>query len=83
MSGGSFNYLFTQEPYSDRDLELMAQWLRDHGMPEAAEDTLALRCPRASGALEDLWRAVEWHVSGDWGVERVERAHHVYKHGPG
>jgi hypothetical protein len=74
MSGGSFNYLYTQDPYSVEDLEQMADELRSRGMYEAAKETRALIPHRASQELEELWHAVEWHRSCDWSEAQVAKA---------
>lgn len=74
MSGGSFNYLFTQEQYSVSDLEAMAQELRRRGMYEAADATRELMSKQADAMLSQLWHAVEWQVSGDSSEAEVARA---------
>ncbi len=74
MSGGSFNYLYSQDPYIEEDLRQMADDLRSRGMYEAAEATMELVPPRASKELTDLWHAVEWHRSCDWSEREVARA---------
>lgn len=73
MSGGSFNYLYTQDPYRYEDLKDMASDLRSRGMYDAAEETLALMPQKASKELENLWHAVEWHRSCDWSEAQVAR----------
>lgn len=79
MSGGSFNYLYTQHPYNEEDLKNMASELRSRGMYDAANATLALIPPVASKPLEDLWHAVEWHVSCDWSEAQVARVFAKYE----
>jgi hypothetical protein len=74
MSGGSFNYLYGQDPYNEYDLKSMAEDLRKRGMYEASEATIALIQQRASEELAELWQAVEWHRSNDWGEAEVARA---------
>ena len=79
MSGGSFNYLYAQEPYDPEELERMAAWLDEHEMHLAAFQTRALiPVPRAGEALADLWQAVEWLCSSDWGFDQVIEAHNTY-----
>lgn len=78
MSGGSFNYLYQQDPYSDADLVRMAQWLRDHDMVRAANETLTFRRREADTALKNLWKAVEWETSADWSYKEVLEAHAEY-----
>ena len=65
MSGGSFGYLYSQDPYSIECLEDMRDELRRRGMTEAAKETAELIPKRASQELADLWRAIEWEMSND------------------
>lgn len=81
VSGGSFNYLYRQEPYSIEDLLEMAQWLSDHDMEEAARATLAMIPQRAQPELADLWKAVEWFTSADWDYEPILEAHEAWQKG--
>lgn len=86
MSGGSYDYLC----FADADdvlgkiynLRQMANRL-DGLCPEAAAETRALfDGPRSLYAelearlarLTDLWKAVEWRDSNDWGDQAVEDA---------
>lgn len=72
MSGGSYNYLFTELGFCDRvgDIERMAARLRELGHEDAEARTReaaeALR--RADAIREELaavWQAVEWNDSCD------------------
>jgi hypothetical protein len=90
MSGGSYNYLcYTVEQDFLRygvisELKRMADRLTGLGYaPEAAERTkrlvqtlefcLAEAC-QAKNELEDVWKAVEWWDSADWGEDDVKEA---------
>jgi hypothetical protein len=79
MSGGSHNYLYSRA--SDEmcglasEIEQMADAIGD-GFPSARARTsrvaLLLREAATEAVrLSDLWKAVEWHQSGDWGRYRV------------
>lgn len=86
MSGGSYNYLCFADG-SDvltklGDLQSMADRL-DEVCPEAAGETRALFAgPKSLRAeleerlkrLTDLWYAVEWRDSGDWGDAQLAEA---------
>lgn len=83
MSGGSFDYLcYKDAPETLRSEELsrMAAAIRSYqgGEPAAAATTALVGYLRAFErrieALRDVWKAVEWHHSGDWGQEAVGRA---------
>lgn len=78
MSGGSFNYLYAQDPYEPEELRRMADDLRSRGMDVAAEETLALIPRRATNELASLWQAVEWHRSCDWSEAQVAEAWVAY-----
>ena len=80
MSGGSYNYLCynTDELTSHRgSLKAMAERLAALGWaPEAAEATQRLiddldRVAAAAEALKDVWHAVEWWDSCDYGEDQV------------
>lgn len=86
MSGGSFNYLCfaDAEEIGQRlhDLDEMATAL-DGICPEAAaatreivEHVRALQ-PQID-ALKDVWHAIEWWHSSDWGRDRAEEAAATY-----
>jgi hypothetical protein len=78
MSGGSYNYLFTRvrslgEQRSD--LERMA--LNLEALPWAAQAAAATRqcltlideAERLADTLSDVWHAIEWWDSCDWGEQ--------------
>lgn len=81
MSGGSYNYLC----YADAsdigsklsDLDQMAARLEqiDPGGCAAADtrevQALIGALDRAIGRLSDVWRAVEWRDSCDWGDDQM------------
>lgn len=81
MSGGSFDYLCYAEgdQLSGRlaDIEMMARRLKEMGHAEAARDTQAVwegLCSAIDGAarLRDVWHAMEWVDSRDWGPHHLE-----------
>lgn len=74
MSGGSFNYLYSQDPYEADDLNDMADDLRSRGMHSAERATRSLIPRKASKELAELWKAVEWHRSCDSSEAEVARA---------
>lgn len=75
MSGGSFNYLYCATLLDRQgDLEAMAQTLAAFpGGQRAAAMTQAIvdDTQRAERALSDVWHAVEWWQSCDYGPEQV------------
>lgn len=92
MSGGSYNYLcFHGDALSEHrgDLEAMARRLE--GLPWAAQAAAATReCLRnlagaeqLAAALSEVWRAVEWWDSGDWGEASVRREVDAFTHPQG
>jgi len=80
MSGGSFNYLYMAELTQMQGfVESMRDRLKKLGQPEAAARTdCVVQRMREIDALqvelETIWRAVEWHDSGDSGKEAVDEA---------
>lgn len=94
MSGGSYNYLCHTWDLDDLlkhegDLEDMSARLAGLGYAtDAARETeellLLLRVwkNRASarlGRLRDVWKAVEWWDSSDWGEDSVRKALTAYR----
>lgn len=88
MSGGSYNYLFChvrglEEQRSD--LEAMATRLA--GLPyaqsaaEATRHVIALldQAEAAAQALAEVWRAVEWWDSADYGEDQVREVVEEYR----
>jgi hypothetical protein len=78
MSGGSYDYLFTRVRSLGEqrgDLERMA--IRLEGLPWATEAAAATRrcltmvdeAERLAETLSDVWHAIEWWDSGDWGED--------------
>jgi hypothetical protein len=82
MSGGSYNYLYCYVNGLEEqrgDIEAMAERLESSSYYAAARATrnvliLLDSAQRAAGALEDVWRAVEWADSGDSGEDAVKKA---------
>lgn len=84
MSGGSFNYLCYAADIGTLGerrgaIEEMAQALDVYDHPaaaKAAERTRAVllalsAADELASQLADVWHAVEWHHSSDWGEEDV------------
>lgn len=81
MSGGSFNYLcFAVDNMGlsgrEGDIRRMAETL-DSWSPAAAQATRAVldameRTDELARSLTDVWKAVEWKLSADWGMDQVE-----------
>ncbi|MFE4867721.1 hypothetical protein [Streptomyces sp. NPDC056682] len=78
MSGGSYDYLYWQVPELGGhvgQLEAMAERLE--ALPYAAEAAAATRRileAISDEKLADVWRAVEWWDSGDYGEDQVREA---------
>lgn len=74
MSGGSFDYLYskslTPEAHYLRD---MADELYGLGFPDAARATLSF-IAEPPDALREVWRAVEWWRSNDYGRDQAVAA---------
>lgn len=102
LSGGSFNYLCYKDvpdlmnPSSISELESMALYLMNIGYEDIAKDTkrlieyiksASLTIEVLSQQLNDVFHAVEWYESGDWGrdgcIEELEkyRKNHGLKDG--
>lgn len=93
MSGGSFDYLYVKSIDElmayDGNLDMMADKLATLGYAEdAARETteflMELRAGRIrletmQRRLSDLWKAVEWWVSGDYGEDAVKEALAKYR----
>ena len=94
MSGGSYNYLFTKEPYELLEyhnierIEEMADRLMQSGYKDVAKDMqrLAEYCKSAklrigvlSEELSDVMQAIEWYVSGDSGEDGIKDAVEEYR----
>ena len=81
MSGGSYNYLYLQgdngvEPWV---LTAMADRLDRLGEKEAAEITRSFLPPSDDHPIRQLWHAVEWRDSNDWGDDQLQEAINKYK----
>ena len=75
MSGGSHNYMSLRYPEcSIDDLDGMIARLRELGYADAADASERVLVCGPSDALRDVWHAVEWFDSCDWGLDSVERA---------
>lgn len=94
MSGGSYNYLAIKANNQDLclvpdDLQRMADRLA--GLPyatKAATDTAKviehLKAAQSHAEkVADVWYAVEWWDSGDWGEDQVKEALAKYEGGEG
>lgn len=81
MSGGSYDYMYCCDLDVGRvyDIDRMAAALRRRGFHAAADRTQQaahhLRMARAvQSDLENVWQAVEWRESCDYGEEYVTEA---------
>lgn len=88
MSGGSYNYLYCHMGGLEAqrgDIEAMRdrlQGLAEQGVPGAAKavrQTMMIldhfdRAERHAQALTDVWHAVEWWDSSDYGEDQVHEA---------
>lgn len=85
MSGGSFDYLYQRKArelfvhYQD-EIKEMEKMLRKMGFDVIANDTLEIlllfemfekEVDRRVSELSEVWKAVEWYSSGDWGGEKL------------
>lgn len=94
MGGGSFNYLCRATDLEDlakqrHDLSDMVDALAHLGYAaDAAQETASLlaqiratqaRAQASAQRLADVWKAVEWCKSYDWGEERIHEALAKYR----
>lgn len=85
MSGGSFDYLYLKDDLPKYALEQMADELdalAAEGVPgaaEAAAETRRYIAPEHAVPIRDVWHAVEWWRSSDWGKDDVLEALGEYK----
>lgn len=93
MSGGSYDYLwraFDMGDISGKEyhLKAMGERLAGLGAADAARETyealLIIRAAEAQteaiiGRLRDVWKAVEWVDSCDWGPETIDAALAKYR----
>ena len=61
----------------------MAKRLRELGFEETAQATEKAQRKLDEFAeivnqLADIWQAVEWYDSHDWGIEQVKREYDIY-----
>jgi len=94
VSGGSYDYLCYAEPdeYPQKlhDFERMADRLARLGFHDPSVETFALigdirsfraRMEATKKRLADVWRAVEWYDSCDYGLDQVGEAVAKYRGG--
>ncbi len=80
MSGGSYNYLYSKDlDENEDDIERLVERLRmlghDDAAARAAHAAASLRrADEIRREMQDVWQAVEWNESGDWGEESVAKA---------
>jgi hypothetical protein len=83
MSGSSYNYLcFKTVSELEGDIEMvhaMANRLKQLGHDDAAAATMKIidsinAINQDVFKLSEVWKAVEWLDSGDWGIESVNTA---------
>lgn len=95
MSGGSYNYLYAHTGGLEAqrgDIRAMRdrlQELEEQGVPGAARAARETRmvlnhlklAEEHAQALSEVWRAVEWRDSGDYGDDQVNEALAEYLEG--
>ena len=93
MSGGSFNYLcYTHEAEEIMgrvdELEGMREYLIKYGYEDIAKDTQRLIeyiksskivIETLNDMLSDVFHAVEWYESGDYGKDTMEKEFEKYR----
>lgn len=89
MSGGSFEYLYyriediqEQVQTTQERMETMAAFLEQENRPEIAKvirDYAQTFATQPNKDLIELIRAVEWHASGDYGNETMDRYWNTYQ----
>ena len=93
MSGGSYNYLCNRMADEilqiEGDIENMTERLASLGYAKDAAKETALLLARmrtfevyvetAMERLRDVWKAVEWWDSADWGEDEVKQALEKYR----
>lgn len=92
MSGGSYDYLC--DKYSEElfdcftMLRKMSGRLLELGYDDAAKDTITLLTIMTgmlktidvrADRIREVWKAVEWYDSSDWGLEEVVDAIQKYR----
>lgn len=95
MSGGSFNYLCCKEELADLcdhmpELERMRESLIKYGYEDIARDVQRLieyirsaeiRIKTLAEQLNDVFHAVEWYESGDYGKDSMIKHLEKYRKG--
>lgn len=94
MSGGSLNYLCYKEPeelfHYISEMEEVEQVLIGQGAEDIAKDVRRLieyvksaeiRIGVLSGQLNDIFHAVEWRLSADYGDETLKKHIEQYRTG--
>lgn len=94
MSGGSLNYLHCREPAelfeNIENLEEVERELLSRGYADIARDVRRLieyiqtaenRIEVLSRQLRDVFKAVEWNLSGDYGDKTMEAVLEKYRKG--
>jgi hypothetical protein len=90
VSGGSYDYLYAKDFWLNvpGELQEMADRLTGLGFHDAAVETNQFRLElQAANArieahqkrLADVWKAVEWTDSSDWGPDSIDRAIAAYR----
>ena len=87
MSGGSFNYLFAKQvEFPLDDLKAIYEIIKTIAPPNSMAVNRTLEFIEAIESLQEegdhplreVWRAVEWYVSNDYGVDQVIEAINEY-----
>lgn len=94
MSGGSLNYLYCKEPAElfERiyDMEIVEDVLLREGYCDIARDVRRLieyvktaenRITVLHNNLKDVFHAVEWYISADYGKGTMLKAFEEYRNG--
>jgi hypothetical protein len=94
MSGGSFNYLSSQDPDQlmnmESELQSMVDYLNNNGAEDAAKETYELvlimrqfrvRADVTAKRLAEVWWAAELVTSGDSSFEELTKALKEYRGG--
>ena len=92
MSGGSYDYLCFKDAYEisnyREQLCKMRDKLTELGFKDAAKETESIllildsfevQVQARIDRLHLLWQAIEWEQSGDYGMEDVIKAVHIYR----
>jgi len=87
MSGGSYDYLYSKEPFEDyginSQLQSMESEMRSKGYGEIADELYKYRLERETSSahlrimhrrLENVMQSFEWWESGDSGKDNFDAA---------